>query len=43
MAPAQNAAGTAWIAPQLIQLLDDPYDAVRYSAPGAQTCLASRT
>lgn len=31
-APAQQAAGTAWMAPQLIQLLDDSYDAVRYSA-----------
>jgi hypothetical protein len=30
--PAQEVAGTAWMAPQLIQLLDDPYDAVRYSA-----------
>jgi len=30
--PAQQAAGTAWMAPQLIQLLDDSYDAVRYSA-----------
>lgn len=30
--PAQQASGTAWIAPQLIQLLDDAYDAVRYSA-----------
>jgi hypothetical protein len=30
--PAQQAAGTAWMAPQLIQLLDDAYDAVRYSA-----------
>ena len=29
---AQQAAGTAWMAPQLIQLLDDSYDAVRYSA-----------
>jgi len=30
--PAQQAAGTAWMAPHVIQLLDDPYDAVRYSA-----------
>jgi hypothetical protein len=30
--PAQQASGTAWMAPQLIQLLDDPYDAVRYGA-----------
>jgi hypothetical protein len=30
--PAQQAAGTAWMAPQLIQLLDDSYDAVRFSA-----------
>jgi hypothetical protein len=30
--PAQQVAGTAWMAPQLIQLLDDSYDAVRYSA-----------
>lgn len=31
-APAQQAAGTWWMAPTLAQLLDDPYDAVRYSA-----------
>ena len=30
--PAQQAAGTAWMAQQLIQLIDDAYDAVRYSA-----------
>ena len=28
--PAQEASGTAWIAPHLAQLLEDPYDAVRY-------------
>ncbi len=31
-APAQQASGTDWIAPYLIQLLDDPYDAVRIGA-----------
>lgn len=34
-APAQQASGTAWMAPQLAQLLDDPYDAVRFSASRA--------
>ncbi len=29
---AKTASGTAWIAPYLVQLLDDPYDAVRYIA-----------
>src|SRR4051794_10697920 len=28
--PAQQASGTDWMAPHLAQLLDDPYDAVRY-------------
>lgn len=31
-APAQQVAGTAWMAPLVAQLLDDSYDAVRYSA-----------
>lgn len=31
-APAQQASGTWWMVPVLAQLLDDPYDAVRYSA-----------
>ncbi|MGC4084523.1 MAG: hypothetical protein QM736_21005 [Vicinamibacterales bacterium] len=30
--PAQAASGTAWMAPFLAQLLDDPYDAVRLGA-----------
>jgi hypothetical protein len=30
--PARNASGTDWIAPFLAQLLDDPYDAVRFIA-----------
>lgn len=30
--PAQQASGTWWMVPVLAQLLDDPYDAVRYSA-----------
>ena len=29
---ARNASGTDWIAPYLVQLLDDPYDAVRFIA-----------
>jgi hypothetical protein len=31
-APAQQASGTDWLAPFLAELLDDPYDAVRYIA-----------
>jgi len=31
-APAREAAGTAWMVPVLAQLLDDPYDAVRFVA-----------
>lgn len=31
-APAQQVAGTAWMAPLVAQLLDDSYDAVRFSA-----------
>ena len=31
-APAQQAAGTDWVAPHLATLLDDPYDAVRFIA-----------
>jgi hypothetical protein len=30
--PAQQASGTGWMAPYLSQLLDDPYDAVRFIA-----------
>lgn len=30
--PAQQAAGATWMAPYLAQLLDDPYDAVRFIA-----------
>jgi hypothetical protein len=30
--PAQDVSGTAWMAPALAQLLDDPYDAVRFIA-----------
>jgi hypothetical protein len=30
--PAQQASGTAWMAPVLANLLDDPYDAVRFIA-----------
>ena len=30
--PAQEASGTAWMPPFLAQLLDDPYDAVRFIA-----------
>jgi hypothetical protein len=30
--PAQEASGTGWMAPFLAQLLDDGYDAVRFSA-----------
>jgi cytochrome c552 len=30
--PAQRASGTAWMGPYLAQLLDDPYDAVRFIA-----------
>ena len=30
--PAQEASGTEWMAPYLAQLLDDPYDAVRFGA-----------
>ena len=30
--PAQEASGTAWMTPYLAQLLDDPYDAVRFIA-----------
>jgi hypothetical protein len=42
--PAQQASGTAWMTPILAQLLDDPYDAVRFiaarslrSTPGFQS------
>ena len=30
--PAQQASGTGWMAPYLAQLLNDPYDAVRFIA-----------
>jgi len=29
-APAQQVSGTTWMAPYLAQLLDDPYEAVRF-------------
>jgi hypothetical protein len=42
--PAQEISGTAWMTPILAQLLDDPYDAVRFiaarslrSTPGFQS------
>ena len=31
-APAQAASGTSWMAPHLAELLNDPYEAVRYVA-----------
>ena len=31
-APAQQASGTGWSVPYLIELVDDPYDAVRMIA-----------
>ena len=31
-APAQEASGTSWMAPYLAELLNDPYEAVRYIA-----------
>jgi hypothetical protein len=31
-APARQASGADWMAPYLAQLLDDPYDAVRFGA-----------
>lgn len=31
-APAQEASGTDWMVPYLAQLLEDPYDAVRFAA-----------
>jgi hypothetical protein len=37
--PAQQASGTAWMAPYLSQLLDDPYDAVRFIAGRSITTL----
>jgi len=37
--PAQQVAGTWWMAPPLAQLLDDPYDAVRFSAGRALASL----
>ena len=30
--PAQEAAGTSWVVPHLAELLNDPYEAVRYIA-----------
>jgi hypothetical protein len=30
--PAQQASGSEWMAPYLAQLLEDPYDAVRFTA-----------
>ena len=37
--PAQQAAGTSWMAPFVAQLLDDSYDAVRFSAGRALKAL----
>ena len=37
--PAQQASGTDWMAPYLAQLLDDPYDAVRFGAARSMTTL----
>jgi hypothetical protein len=37
--PAQQASGTDWMAPHLAQLLDDPYDAVRYVGARSLTTL----
>jgi len=34
-APAQAAAGTAWMPPFLAAMLDDPYSAVRFTAARA--------
>ncbi|HUR34472.1 MAG TPA: multiheme c-type cytochrome [Vicinamibacterales bacterium] len=36
---AQRASGTEWMAPYLAQLLDDPYDAVRFGAARSLTAL----
>jgi hypothetical protein len=37
--PAQQASGTEWMAPYLAQLLDDPYDAVRFGAARSMKAL----
>jgi Cytochrome c552/Cytochrome c554 and c-prime len=37
--PAQQASGADWTAPYLAQLLDDPYDAVRFGAARSMTTL----
>jgi hypothetical protein len=39
--PAQEASGTDWMAPYLAQLLDDPYDAVRFIAARSLRTLPS--
>jgi Cytochrome c552 len=39
-APAQQASGTGWMAPYLAQLLNDPYDAVRFIAARSIRTLA---
>ena len=33
--PAQDASGTSWMVPHLAELLNDPYEAVRYIAYGS--------
>jgi hypothetical protein len=38
-APAQQASGVSWMAPLLSQLLNDPYEAVRFIASNALTKL----
>jgi hypothetical protein len=37
--PAQDVSGTGWMAPVLAQLLDDPYDAVRFIAARSLTSI----
>jgi hypothetical protein len=37
--PARQASGTDWMAPYLAQLLDDPYEAVRFGAARSLTSL----
>jgi hypothetical protein len=38
--PAQQASGSSWMAPYLAQLLNDPYDAVRFIAARSMRSLA---
>lgn len=37
--PAQQASGADWMAPHLAQLIDDPYDAIRFGAGRAMKTL----